>query len=314
MKRILPAILALTLAVGLCACGAKNTSAPDSAGALEQHSLSSKVMDGSMSGTADGGTEEWGESSPTATDVSSLEERKVIKRASFTMQAKDFPAAMDMLNARISTTGSYIENSESWGEVDKGNRSVSMTIRVPVGQYEAFKAGMPKIGNVVGSSESGEDVTAQYFDTDARLTALRTQETRLLELMEQANTMEDILAIEDKLMNVRLQIEQLTTTMERLDGLISYAAITVNLEQTKDYIVPDDSFGSQLWQTVKDSMNGLLDVGKNIVFVFIWALPYLIIALAVFLTVRSRLRKRRAKAVVTDAQAVNTEDSENKPE
>lgn len=290
--------IALLTAISLCACGAKNAStAADTGGVSLKSNQYMGNYDSAESGGETAGFSEAasGDTAPNGTFVAALEQRKVIKRASFSMQAKDFQAAMNSLEEKITTSGSYIENSESWGEIEQGNKNVSMTVRVPVDQYEAFKAYLPEIGNVTSSSESGEDVTSQYFDTDARLTALRTQEKRLLELLEQAQNMEDLLAIEDKLTNVRLEIEQLTTTLKRYDGLISYATVTVNMEQTRDYVVKDDSFGSQLWQTVKDSAKGLLEVGKNALFVLIWALPYLILIAVIALIVRWRLKKRRAK-------------------
>ena len=80
-----------------------------------------------------------------------------------------------------------------------------------------------------------ENVTSQYYDTQARLTAYQTQEARLLEMMEKAETVEDIITIEEKLTDLRYRIESLQSTLKNWDRQVSYSTISLDVEEVQEY-------------------------------------------------------------------------------
>ena len=83
------------------------------------------------------------------------------------------------------------------------------------------------LGYITESSESSEDVGERYYDAETRLKTQRTKQERLLALLEQADTMEDIISLENALGDVEYQIEQLSSTLNRYDALISYSTFTI---------------------------------------------------------------------------------------
>jgi len=233
--------------------------------------------------------------------MAAAESRKIILRASFNVETLDYTESLRAVNEKIQETGSYIEYSDASGSVEDGTARTSMTIRVPSGSYGEFKAFVPEIGNVTYSSEGGEDVTSAYFDTDARLTALRAQEERVLELLEKAETMEDILAIESKLAELRYQIEQLTGELKRYDDLVNYATITLSLEQRRELTpVGEESFTEKLGRAMSESLSSLASLLENAVIALVWLVPYLlvlgVIAGVIFLIVWLSLRHGKKKA------------------
>lgn len=227
--------------------------------------------------------EEWemGEES-AALQMAANTARKVILNASFEMETKNYEETYSMISQEVEQTGSYVEYSESRGNPEDGNAWISMTVRVPSDRYAAFKAFIPTAGNVTYTSEGGEDVTAEYFDVDTRLTVLRAQEKRILELLEKAQTVEEMIQIESELTRIRTEIEQLTTQLKRYDDLVSYATIHLTIRQTTDYtVIHEETFLTRMGNAMKDSFESLVSVLQNLVIALIWILPYLLLLAAI---------------------------------
>lgn len=249
------------------------------------------------------------DASPTSVDQIS---RKVIFNSSFELQTKEYDKTIEALNLQIEKTKSYIEYSSTSGDKEKGNASANFTVRVPSAEYEAFKLAVHDLGNVISSYEGGEDVTGDYFDKDARLSVLTAQEKRVLELLDKATVIEDILKIEAELTRIRGEIEQLTTVIKRYDDLISYSTVTVNIYQTSDYVNTDDGFFAQIINTIKNSLQSGLNLLQNIVYGIVWILPYAIILAIIALIVKAILKKKNIKLFKKSAKAEELPQDETK--
>ncbi len=132
--------------------------------------------------------------------------RKFIITVNMDAETDDLDTLMDSLTAKIAALSGYIENQDIHNGSTYSNRryrNASMTVRIPVQQLDAFTEAVGSASNIVSSSRSTEDVTLSYVDTESRITALKTEQTRLLELMEQAETMSDLLEVESRLTEVR---------------------------------------------------------------------------------------------------------------
>lgn len=152
--------------------------------------------------------------------------RKLIKNVWLTAETEDFDGLMAGVTSRISQLGGYVENQEAYyGSAYRNSGSCrrDLTIRIPADQLANFVSQVSEISNVTSSRESAEDVTLSYADTESRKKALETEQDRLLELMEQAETTEDLLAIESRLTDVRYQLESARVSAKALrkPGLLS---------------------------------------------------------------------------------------------
>lgn len=98
---------------------------------------------------------------------------------------------------------------------------------------EALQALRDLAVDVKSESTSGQDVTEEYVDLEARLRNLEASETQLLDLMKQAGTVEEILKVQQQLVNTREQIEQIKGRMQYLQESSALAYISVSLEQSK---------------------------------------------------------------------------------
>ncbi len=222
------------------------------------------------------------------------EERKIIWTADYVVEVKDFSNSLERLESEAASWGGYVQYTETWGNAEEGTASARLVLRIPAGKLEETPGLLDEIGNVTRASKGSEDVTLDYFDLDTRLKVLEAQENRLLELLERAQTVEEILQIETELSRLRVDIEQLTGRLKHYDNQIDYATVNVRLEQTRDYTVQNDGFFSWLWETVKDSGKSLVQVLKWLVSCLILLLPYILIGLVVFLLIRRHFRRKRA--------------------
>lgn len=224
----------LALCMLLCACGSGEggtSSASDPAG------IPNAVTDAAAQGNNMGGLSVEAESEEAeGSRVYADENAKIIRTAYLDIQTTSFQTAYQALNTLVNHLGGYFESAEisGGGYYDQdGAQYGSFVVRVPKNQYDALLQSAGEIGYVVTVSQSSQDVGAEYFDTETRLKTQRTKQARLQTLLEQAATMEDIIALENALAEVEYQIEQYTSDLRRYDALVDYATIRIALSEVR---------------------------------------------------------------------------------
>ena len=164
--------------------------------------------------------------------------RKFIIHMDITAEAQELEPALQTVTDRLTALGGYVEDQYIYnGSLYSGRRyrNADLTLRVPADKLSELIATVEETGNVVSSSRSTEDVTLQYVDTESRIAALKTEQTRLLELMEQAETMSDLLEIESRLTEVRGELERYASQLRVLDNQIDYATVNLSLSEVTEY-------------------------------------------------------------------------------
>lgn len=200
------------------------------------------------------------------------------------IQVNDVNSAHFKLYKIASQYGGYVQSSSIY----EGGGYV--TLRVPAERLENALEDVRKIGEIEKEERNVEDVTEQILDLETRLRNLRATESRLLELLSKAEKIEDILAIEDKLSQVRQQIEWLEANRKNLHLMVNYATISVELRK-EGYTPPEEDPLSRIWEDSRKAFLGslyLLIVGASFL-----ALPMILIALAYAIYTRAR-RSRQA--------------------
>ena len=303
-KKALIIVMAAALLLGLLGgCGSKNLSMePDTArsyvyadGGISYETA--MAAPAAMSGA--------GSNAESAADTASIplpENRKWVITMSLTAETENLADAMGLLAEKIQESGGYVESQSISGTAVNSGRSPSayITVRIPAEQLDSFVEDVSGMTNVVSSSRYVEDITLRYTDTEGRVKALQTEEARLLELMEQAETMSDLLEIEERLTEVRYQLENYTSTLRLYDNQVDYATLDLTLREVEKFTPPEKQ---GFWQKVTSGLaDSMVDLGQGIVDFVAWVLielPYLVLVgllgwLTVFLTRRS-IKKRRAK-------------------
>lgn len=211
-----------------------------------------------------------------------VNDRKIIKSASMEIETLEYDLAIDSLTGKINNVGGYIESSNVRGKsINNGysRRSAYYTIRIPQDRFPEFMESLNTIGNIISQNTYGEDITSQYFDSEARVKTLEVQEERLLDILKKAENVEDIIELERALANVRYEIESLTGTIRRWDNLVSYATLNVSLyevfEITEEEVVAK-TLSEKIGQAFKTSIDNIQDFFESTLISGLGATPYLI--------------------------------------
>ena len=148
---------------------------------------------------------------------------------------------------------------------------------------------------MTSQSEKSENVSQQYYDTEARLKAQRTKQERLLSLLEKADSMETIVALEDALSEVEYEIESLTTSLNEYDSLISYSTIELTLDEVKTITTTPgerDSLGARMAAGVQSSFRGLINGSKELLVMLSYNLVLVLVVIVIAVAAAVILRKK----------------------
>ena len=136
-------------------------------------------------------------------------QRKLIRDVNLEVETETFDELLSTVGEKTGNLGGYIEESYTYNGSNyygKGTRNASLTIRIPAEKLDEFLSAVAEISNVISRNESITDVTLQYVDMESHKKVLLTEQERLIELLEKAETIEDIISLESRLSEVRYQI------------------------------------------------------------------------------------------------------------
>jgi hypothetical protein len=212
---------------------------------------------------------------------------KVIKTGSVQIEVKDgaVSATLNRLATMATGLGGYVADSKTAEGGD--NPTGSVTLRVPVGTFENLVAGVRGLGTVRSLSSHGQDVTAQYSDIQAKLTALSATRDQLLTILHRATAIGDVLAVQDRINDVQTQIDQLQGQQKLLDDQTSYAALSVDVAQHGAPMPGSPTPQSGLAKAWHDAVHGFAHGVETIIGHSGTALLILLIVVALFFAVRA---------------------------
>jgi hypothetical protein len=198
-------------------------------------------------------------------------EQKIIQRASLSIEVDDFQARSDALSRIVERSDGFISNSYSY-VTDTGRKRGEITIRVPKDAFLSVISDIEQLGTVQSKQTSGEDVTEEYIDLTARLNNSERQEKRLLEILELADDVEDILDVERELARIRGEIEQLTGRITYLENRVELATISVSLYEPEPIT---HSWGIR--DAFRAAFEGFVSVIRGLIIAIGYVLPLLIL-------------------------------------
>ena len=229
-----------------------------------------------------------------------VREEKLVYTASVTLESEDFEAASDALHQKIASLGGIIvsENAYNLNKKGYGGRSMDMAVRIPQENYETFLAGLSDICNVAAVNRYVENLTERYYDNENRLKSYRIQEERLFAMLEKAESVTEMLEIESRLCDVQYQIEALTNTQRTIDNDVRYSTFNLSLAEVKKFTTPEpETFGDKFKEAVGGSVESFGVFSENLLFFFIYVLPYLlcvaVVIVVVLVIVKVSKKKRK---------------------
>jgi hypothetical protein len=184
--------------------------------------------------------------------------------------------------------GGFVTSStESGSRAKRG----SLTLRVPAERFEQALADVRGLGEVRSQTISGEDVSADFVDLEARLTTWRSQEAVLLRLMDRATTIEGTLRVQRELQDVQYRIEQIRGRLRVLEDRTALSTIVVGMAErgAPPVAPPVDPSRPSLARAWREAVDGFLGVLYSVVVFLGYAVPVLLVAVLAWLGWR-RLR------------------------
>ncbi|UNC93436.1 DUF4349 domain-containing protein [Candidatus Contubernalis alkaliaceticus] len=201
------------------------------------------------------------------------------------LKVENLEEAINLIEEKAHEMGGFVSDSYV-NRRDRNFRTASITLRVPVKEFRALMTEVSKVGELESSGTSGEDVTRQYIDMEARLNNLTAQEKRLLEILDLSETVEEILMVEMELQRVRGQIEVLTADFNYLRNRVDLSTLSIYLTESPlaSPGVTSPKIGeiiSNGYRSLINSINGILIFGGEFVIFIMGAIPYLLLISAV---------------------------------
>lgn len=231
-------------------------------------------------------------------------DRKLVRKIWLDTETENMDALLTGINKQVAELGGYVEARNVYnGSQYDGHRyrSAELTIRIPADRLDAFVQHMADNANITSNRETSEDITLTYVATQSRITALETEETRLLELLAEAKNMDDLLQIESRLTVVRTELEQVKSQLRVYENQVDYGTIYLTLNEVKEYTVVEEP--ETVWERIaagfKNSLKNLGEFFTELFVVLVVGLPYLVMiaipVTAVILLIRHYRKKRPKK-------------------
>ena len=211
---------------------------------------------------------------------------KIIREARIEMQTENYSEDMAALEELVTSMGGFITSREEWGseqsaETGENPRTLSLTLRIPSDQLDAFVEQAKQVGIVTASSISETDVTDQYTDTDRRLQAYQKQYDRVLEMMDQATTVEELIQIESELSRLEMEIESCQGTLNYWDARVNYSTVYIYVDEVRRAISANPSLGERMRTALANSWDDFTQGCQDLVVNLYAAIPYIAVWIVV---------------------------------
>lgn len=238
-------------------------------------------------------------------------QRKLIKTVDLNVETESYDTLVAGLETQIEGLGGYIEYQYQYNGSGYSNyqetRYANMQVRIPVNRLEEFIVRVGEQSNITNKEERVEDVTLRYVDLESHKNALMTEQERLLDLLTVAETVEDIITIEQRLSDVRYQLESMESQLRTLDNQIDYSTINLSIREVKRLTPTQEK---TVWDKIKNGFSeSIYNVGHGMMNFFIWFvvnIPYIVIwavvIFAAFLIIKAIIKKKFKKSADKKSQ------------
>jgi hypothetical protein len=239
-------------------------------------------------------------------------ERKIIRNAALTVEVEAPAEAQRRIASLAEARGGFVVTSEARQQGGYGDAKpyevVTLEVRVPFSQFDAFLGEIRSAGSRVAAEKiTGQDVTEEYIDLEARIRTQKALEGQFLEIMKRAAKVEDALEVQSALANVRTEIERLEGRRRFLENQTSLSTIRVTLQPPAPLVSASASgFFQGIGRAVGDGIDVAADITLALIRVALALVPVLLLVVLPFaLLLRyalRRLRRRRAALAAVEAE------------
>lgn len=244
--------------------------------------------------------------------VNEAVDRRIIRNADLTIEVESTTEAQHRVTAIAESHGGFVVTSEAKQRenIDPSRRTldIKLVARIPSVRFGAALDEIKKLAkNLPAENVTGQDVTEDFIDLEARIKTQKALEVQFLEIMKQARKVQDAMEVQSQIADVRSQIESLEGRKRFLENRSSLSTITVNIQTPKMITVNPTGFGHTVRDAVSDSLelaSGMLIFFVRFVIVMVPVFVFVLLpaGLVIRYLVRRAKRMRLADALSTPAQ------------
>ncbi len=225
-----------------------------------------------------------------------IENRKLIKTVDIWAETKKFDNAVTSIESAIKETGGYIQQ-QSYTTNSNEIRTAKMTLRIPADKLDAFLASLNKSVNVTTQNSNVDDVTDEYIDVESHIASLEAEQASLLAMLEKAEKLDDVIAIQSRLTEVRGSLESYKARKKNYDTLVAYSTVNLYLNEVERETSANPGFWEQAGNAFTTGASLFGKMIRGIGIFLIGASPFLVVsgvtAVVIIIIVKKSAKKRK---------------------
>lgn len=221
--------------------------------------------------------------------------RKIVKNAILSIRTKNYDTFMNGVKQKIELYEGYIVKSQEYNYDNSSNRNADMEVKIPAEKLEEFIEELAAIGTVTSKIIESTDITDSYIDVESRINALETEEEALLGLLQKAESLKDVIDLQERLSMVRSDLEGMKVQKKSYDGMVAYSGVTLDISEVERVVEGNDTFFGHVKEKLMNNLYDIADFFIDFSINLIAALPYIAIigvVAAVVIIIVKKIRKR----------------------
>ena len=251
----------------------------------------------------------------TPDNLENKEEQKIISMLKLNVESKEFDNDIENLENKIHSLNGYI-SSHNVEKTEEGSRRGNILIRVPQDKANSLIDFIKGNFQIVTESSQSVDVTTHYYDTEARIKNLESQEEQLRELYKRTEKIEEIIIINDKLNEVVEEKERLVKSFIRMKDRVSYSTVDITIREVSEFTIIDSIDDTTMEKITKALSNSWVNFKSGIVAVLVFIAsraPVIISGIILLFTYKKYLIKY-VKNITSDTDTKIDEEKDDDKE
>ena len=310
------AVLAASLCLTACggSSGTNSASYKEEAGAAGDYAYESYAGDAyaaeEAAQTAEG--EDYkadsGSGGSTESALRAQDGQKIVYTGNLSIQTLEYEKSAASIRKKIKDAGGFSEaeserdNDYYWYSHSSGSgntRYLSITARIPSEKFEDFINSLSGDGKVMSRSVNAENISQVYANKETYKKSLEKEQERLLEMMDKAQTIEEMITVESRLSEVERQLNVYKTDLAQMDKDVEFSTVYIELKEVKRYTeeVSSTTFGEELKYAFEDAISSFKNFCEGIILFVVRNFPYLIILAVIIVMIVRAVGRSRAKRI-----------------
>ncbi|MCF0259581.1 MAG: DUF4349 domain-containing protein [Erysipelotrichaceae bacterium] len=221
------------------------------------------------------------------------DQAKRVYRANLSLQTQNYDHTVQTIESLAEQAKGFV-SSESSSSRPGELKSGFYEVRIPTDSLNAFLEQISEKETVISSSKSLENITKSYYDAKSLMDSLTREKERLTELMDKAETVSDLTAIESRMSEVERQIQSAQQNLSAMDLDLEYSTVSIDVQEVTGYDSVQTSPWSRIPKILQESFNAFINGIGSLFVCFLFALPWLLSALAAVLIFKWLKKKQQA--------------------